>query len=265
MARNKKGSTTDTIVRAAAFIIIGIFLIIYWSKDFMNSFKEPGYLYDQKTQDIKDGAYLQEDIYAALDYFMYEETSRTKYGIELSSSTTSYYYIVPVLTEDADDLYMAVEVNAADEAAMAAVCDNTYNYLMGELSDEELMNITYHVTGNIRNMEQEELDFMVEWFQQTEYLGTTDTTEIMNYIHPVMLEKYNGSSARAMIIVGVVFILIGTVILLVLNNARRKKKQAEATIAADAQANAAYTDPYAQNENAYSQESDLFNSTYNNQ
>lgn len=263
MARNKKGSTTDTIVRAVAFIIIGIFVIIYWSKDFMNSFKEPAYLYAQKTEDIKDGTYLQEDIYAALDYFMYEETSRTKYGIELSSSTTSYYYIVPVLTEDAGDLYMAVEVNAADEAAMTSVCDNTYSYLMGELSDEEFGSTTYHVTGSVRNMEQEELDYMIDWFQQTQYFGTTDADEIMNYIHPVMLEKYSGDSARAMIIVGAVFILIGTIILVVVNNAHRKKKQAEAIIAADAQANAAYDDPYAQN--AYSQDSDLYNSTYNNQ
>lgn len=263
MARNKKGSTTDTIVRAVAFIVIGIFLIIYWSKDFVNSFKEPAYLYEQKTEDIKDGTYLQEDIYAALDYFMYEETSRTKYGVELSSSTTSYYYIVPVLTEDAGDLYMAVEVDAADEAAMTSVCDNTYNYLMGELTDEEFMNTTHHVTGSIRNMEQEELDFMIEWFQQTEYFGTTDADEIMNYIHPVMLEKYSGTSARAMVIVGAVFIVIGSVILIVVNNARRKKKEAEAVIAAAAQ-NATYTDPYAQTENTYSQDSDLYNSTYNN-
>ena len=268
MARNKKSSTADTIVRAVAFIVIGIFLIIYWSKDFMNSFKEPAYLYEQKTADIKEGAYLQEDIYAALDYFMYEETSRTKYGIELSSSTTSYYYIVPVLTEDAGDLYMAVEVDAADEATMTTVCDNTYSYLMGELSDEEFMNTTFHVTGNIRNMEQEELDFMVEWFQQTQYFGTTDTAEIMNYIHPVMLEKYNGTSARAMVIVGIVFIAIGSVILVVFNNIRRKKKESEAIIAEAAQSlesNTAYADPYAQTENTYSQDSDLYNSTYNNQ
>ena len=264
MARiQKQNSLTDTIVRGAAFIIIGIVLIIFMAKDLFNSFKEPAYLYDQKTADITEGAYLQEDIFAALDYFMYEETSRTKFGIELSSSTTSYYYIVPVLTEDAGDLYMAVEVPAEDEAALSSVCDSTYLYLMGELSDEEFGTNTYHVTGNIRNMKQEELDYMVEWFSQTEYFGTTDTNEIMNYIHPVMLEKYNGTTARIMTVLGLVFILIGAIILKVAANARRKQKETDAAVAASL-ANAAYDNSSAVAENVSSQEANLYNSTYDN-
>ena len=263
MFNKKSSSTSDTIVRAAALIVAGIFIIIYWSKDFVNSFKDPAYLYDQKTEDIKEGAYLQEDVYAALDYFMYEETNRSKYGVKLSSSTTSYYYIVPVLTEDAGDLYMAVEINAVDEDEMAAICDNTYDYLMGKLTDEEFVSTSFHVTGNIRNMDQEELDFMIEWFRMTEYFGTTDEAEIMKYIHPVMLEKYNGSFARIIVIVAGVFIVIGAVILLVLNNNLRKKKEADAALAEAISENTAFSDPYAQPENTYSQDSDLFNSTYN--
>ena len=230
MFKKKKSSPTDTLVRIGAFIVIGIVLIILSAKDLINSFKEPAYLFDQKTEAITEGAYLQEDIYAALDYFMYEETSRKKFGVELSSSISSYYYIVPVLTEDAGELYMAVEIPAEDEAEMVSVCDDTYNYLIGELSDAEFGSNSYHVIGNIRNMKQEELDFMVEWFQQTEFLGTTDTNEIMNYIYPVMLEKYNGTVARIMVILGIVFVLIGGICLKIYFNTRRKQKEAAADL-----------------------------------
>lgn len=261
MLRNKKtNNTTDTIVRGSAFIIIGIIMIIFFSKDLFRSFNEPEYLFDQTISDIKDGTYYQEDIYAALDYFMYEETSRTKYGIELSSSTTSYYYIVPVLTEDSENLYMAIEISADDENAMSSVCDNTYRYLMGELTDEEFQNTTYHVTGNIRNMEQEEIDYMIEWFQQTQYFGTTDANEIMNYIHPVMLEKYNGSTARIMTIVAIVFILIGSVILTILYKARRKQKAAKTAQLE----NMAYNDSFTQANTTDTPESNLYNPTYDN-
>ena len=265
MFRKKIANSSDTGIKAVIFIILGLILIIYWSKDFISSFKEPAYLFEQKTEDIKKGAYLQEEIYAALDYFMYEETSRTKYGIELSSRTTSYYYIIPVLTEDAGDLYMAVEINARDEEKMSSICDNTYNYLMGELSDEEFISSTYHVTGKIRNMEQEELDYMVEWFQHTEYFGTTDTAEIMNYIHPVMLEKDNGSAARIIVILGAVFILIGAVILIVLNMIRRKKNESETILNETIEVNNSFSDTYAQPKNTYSQDYDFYNSTYDNQ
>lgn len=244
MARHTKANTTDAFIRGIAFIIIGICVIIFSAKDFFNSFKEPVYLYDLKTEEITDGAYVQEYIYAALDYFMYEETTRSQYGVEVSSNISSYYYIVPVLTEDAEELYMAVEVGSADESAMNSVCDDTYAYLMGEMSEAAFGFNSHHVTGNIRDMEEEEIQYMVEWFQQSEYFGTTDAEEIKSYIYPVMLEKYNGSTARVMVILGAVFIAIGTFIMIHFSKVRRRQK-------AENESSTTYSTTY---DNGYSQQ-----------
>lgn len=260
----KNTSPAMTMIRGAILLIAGIVMIIISAKDVFNSFTEPQYLYDMSTEEIKDGEYVQEYIYAALDYFMYEETTRSKYGIELSSNVSAYYYIVPVLTADAEELYMAVEVGASAESAMNSICDDTYMYLMGEMSDSEFGYNSYHVKGNIRDMKNDELSYMVDWFQDTEYFGTTNRDEIKQYIYPVVLEKYNGTSSRVMMIIGAIFTLIGALIVIFVSAATRRLKKTEMSTQeityenGNAQPNVYTTnDGYVQNQEQY-----LYNSTY---
>ncbi len=226
MARQKDVSTE--MWRGISFLVVGIIMVVFYARDLFNSFIEPNYLYELSIDDIKDGAYVQEDIYAALDYFMYEETTRTKYGVEMSSNVTSYFYIVPVLTADVEqELYMAVEVGSAAEKAMNSICDDTYEYLIGEMEEYQFGYNTYHVTGSIRNMKSEELQYMVEWFQSTEYFGTTNAEEIKQYILPVVLKKYNGTMARVMVVIGGILTLVGFLMVRHCSDVRRRQKKEE--------------------------------------
>lgn len=225
---SQKKDVSTELWRGIAFVVIGIIVIIYFAKDVINSFTEPPYMYDLSVEDVKDGTYVQDEIYVALDYFMYEETSRTRYGVKTSSYISSYYYIVPVLTEDVEEeLYMAVEVSSSAENAMNAICDDTYAYLTGELPESQFGYKTYPVKGSIRDMKSEELQYMVEWFQETQYFGTTNAEEIKQYIVPVVLEKYNGTMARVAVVVAAIFVLIGLLMVKHCSGVRRRQKKEE--------------------------------------
>lgn len=226
MGRNTKTDSGTEFLKGIGIIIVGIFIIFGTADAVANSFKEPPSLYDLRTEELQVGEYVQEDLYAALDYFMYEETIRTKYGIEVSSRVSAYYYIIPVLSENKEELYMAVEVPASAEPEMYSICEDTLLLLSGRMKATQFGHNTYHVRGRLRNMKEEELQYMTEWFQETEFFGTTNATEIRKHIYPVMLQKDDTISSRIFMIMGFVFIIVGLFMVKGNSGVRRKKNEA---------------------------------------
>lgn len=216
MGNNNGTNTSRELGSGITLIVVCILLIIVNARDVFNSFMTPKDLYELPLENVTKNAYVYADIDAALDYFMYEEVSRMKYGVEMSSHVSSYYYIIPI----GEYQYMAVEVDASDASTMNRICDETYNYLIGE--ENKLGLFRYRATGSLRDMKDDEIQFMVEWFQSTEYFGTTDKNEIMEYIYPIMLKKDNSTVAKVMLVVG---LILGFVGLLMVNHCRKKQKR----------------------------------------
>lgn len=225
MGRNAKTNSGTEFLKGIGIIIVGIFMIFGTADAVANSFKEPPSLYDLRTEELQVGEYVQEDLYAALDYFMYEETTRTKYGIEVSSRVSAYYYIIPVLSENKEELYMAVEVPASAEPEMYSICEDTLSLLSGNMKPTQFGHNTYHVRGKLRNMKEEELQYMTEWFQETVFFGTTNAAEIRNHIYPVMLQEDDTILSRILMITGFVFIIIGISMVKGNSGVRRKKNE----------------------------------------
>lgn len=95
------------------------------------------------------------EIYAVYDCFAEYETSNGK---------IYDYYVIPYGEEG--DSYIAVRVNEAKAAELDDICDDTWEYLMGE---SDTLDRTATVTGNLRPMDGDELYYYEDWFKEMEF------------------------------------------------------------------------------------------------
>ena len=114
-------------------LLVGITLIISSFKHFLYTFKEPLAIEKLTTNELKKGVLVKDDIFAILDHFAYDEINLTKLGNKLSSHMSTYYYIVPVLTKDSEELYMAMEVTASKEEQIKTILEDTAAYISGKI------------------------------------------------------------------------------------------------------------------------------------
>ena len=74
------------------------------------------------------------------------------------------YYIIPY-GEDWEN-YMAVRVKESKAAELDSICDDTWEYLMG---NDVSLDRTVSVKGNVRSMDYDESRYFKEWFEDMEF------------------------------------------------------------------------------------------------
>lgn len=208
-------------------LIIGIVLVVALRKDMKAGFMKPYDIYaeDADAKDIKKGDAVSTEIYAVLDTFGTLETTRKTNGA-VTSRSYSYFYIIPVFDEY-ETYYIAVKVSSDDRSVFERIADDTWDFLNGERDDFTKTPFAY--SGNINKLSDEAYDYMLEWFQDANWFGTTDLDEIKEYVWPLCLEPLSFSTVRVMGIIAILLIVIGAAlfVLYFVTGKKRKEEQAQ--------------------------------------
>lgn len=209
MAKTKQKSARNELFLklGIGFLIIGVLFIWLNKDDFRAGFMKPYDIYaeDADANEFKVGDAVSTEIYAVLDNFGTLETTHTKNGA-VTSRSYSYYYIIPVFDEY-ETYYIALKSSADDKSTYDDICDDTWDYLQGYTDD--FTSYPYEITGSIHKLDDEAYGYLVDWFVESEWLGTTDEDDIKEYVWPMCIEKRSMSVVRTFNIIGIAGIVLG--------------------------------------------------------
>ena len=169
----KKKSWKKSIL--ATIIILAVAVLIWLNSldGVFDLIMGPQTLEEIEVEDI-NSQYVETDIYFVMDCFAEYVTKSSQTNIE---RTQWLYYIIPV----GDEEYMAVRVNPEVGDILDDICDETWDYLMYNIYPVT----TYHMTGKITRMSDEELTHYYDWFEEA---GFTQA-EIDQYALPYMIQN----------------------------------------------------------------------------
>ena len=209
MAKTKQKSVKNEafLKFGFVFLIIGAMFIYLNRTNLRAGFMKPYDIYaeDADANDFKLGDAVKTEIYAVMDNFGTLETTHTKNGA-VTSCSYSYYYIIPVF-DDYDTYYIALKSNADDKSTYDDICDDTWDYLYGNTDD--FTKYSYEITGSIQKLDDKAYDYMIDWFVESEWLGTTDVDDIKEYVWPMCIEKRSMPVVRTFSIIGIAGIVFG--------------------------------------------------------
>lgn len=169
----KKRSLKKSLLSTIIVLAIGVALALMSFDGIFDLIKGPKTLDDIPASDIKS-QYVESDVYVVMDCFAEYVTKNTKTNVE---TTDWLYYVIPVGEEE----YMAVRVKPKVGRVLDDICDDTWSYLGGELT--ELTNYET-VTGKIRKMKDKELDHYYDWFTEAGF----SQAEIDQYALPYVIQ-----------------------------------------------------------------------------
>lgn len=197
----KQKSIKKSLVSVILLMVIGIVLIVVEFSNFKSLMNGHVKFETLAPEEINEDLIVDASITANFGAFIEEYEENTKTHV---TRTTSLYYIIWTGDEDAEDFrYMGVKVPVADESAMEAMAEATYNY---EYSDP----IEY--SGAINKMTDEEYGYFKDYFLES---GFTEE-EIEDYTLPYYIQvgALTGGAAVSVYVIlgiGVVLLLIGII------------------------------------------------------
>lgn len=162
-------------------LCIGLFYLC--GTDFLAALQSPIDFNEAAAEELKPGKRVEGEVYAILDQFAEEEswTERSD-GSRSAKKTSKKYYIIPVGEQE----YMGYAASSPNFSQCNKIVDATFDYLTGATDMIDADSIP--VSGKTVKMDDDLTQWMVEWFQEQEYFGTTDAEEIKAYIVPAMIE-----------------------------------------------------------------------------
>lgn len=209
-------------IRLITAALVGIVLLIVGIADIISAtaFKsDVRKSYDNYENDITVMAGSEyeknQNVYGDILYlygcFCEETTTNTTYGIETSSRTSGYYYLMPIISEnETEEKYITILVKNSDSAYMLdAISDDTYDFLCGE---EDIDWHDYFIIGKVKPLESDVREFMIDWFKENEWFDSYDDSEMNKYIVPYQIEEYDPDAATKS---GTIFLVIGLIVIAV--------------------------------------------------
>lgn len=124
---------------------------------------------DDIPQTQLHNTYASSDISAVYDCFAEYESS---------DGQTYEYYIIPYGTEWEN--YIAVRVKESKASDFDAICDDTWEYLMG--NEDITLDRTVSVKGNVRLMDYDESKYYKDWFKDMEFNDDEIKEYAINYV-----------------------------------------------------------------------------------
>ena len=156
------------------------------------------------------------------NYGAFAEEYETTLGIRTSDKSEKLYYIIPVGETGQFIAYLTTGENYDD---MSQLLVDTIDYNASKISSIKGVE----AKGRMHQMSKNTKKYMVQYFQETNLLGTTDQDTIKKYISPYVLEYESSLMIRpAMIVAGVILLL--DVAWLFLPRSFGKKKKEEIAI-----------------------------------
>ncbi|MBP3542999.1 MAG: hypothetical protein J6J86_02105 [Lachnospiraceae bacterium] len=207
------------------FSIFAVIMLFVGGFDCIASFKTPVDLYGETTNvsDITRTTPVEADVYAVLDCFVTEKTTTTKNGT-VTGTDYDYYYIIPAYDGD-ETYYVGIKVPEDEDYEYDEICNQTWEWLMGDIDD--IGEKTVHAEGCLKKMDDELYDYMVEWFEESEWFESD--SDIEKYALPLYLDPVKFSSTRTMTIVAVGTLVVCLVLFIVFGKIEKKQtKKAQA-------------------------------------
>ena len=161
-------------------------------KDVLAHFKDPIDLNQAQINDLKKMDHVTMDVTASLGSAVVEiSTEKNKYtGKEVSSHESGRFYLVPVLEEDAEGMWIdrvfMIKVNSKGFAALDKATDEFFNWVDDE-NAEYPTEVLYSVDGRVEPMSQQHDDYLTEYLGE---LGLNRSVVGTYYIEPIMDTKF---------------------------------------------------------------------------
>jgi hypothetical protein len=202
---------------------LGIVLTIFETNTFLYSFREEIDINKSQENQINETNRYYGDISAIVDCY----AVKSDYVKNGSSSPFLYlqdnncYYILPI----ADNKYIGLEVSSYKREDYDNLVEETQKYIQGETTALDTTLISFQ--GIARKMTQDESELFYSWFIETKFLGTTDKSEIQNYIILYNLSAKPFTAARILFITGILLFSIAIILLISSFIRLRNKSKAE--------------------------------------
>ncbi|ROR30428.1 hypothetical protein EDD66_10279 [Mobilisporobacter senegalensis] len=192
----KKESLKKVRTKILLYLGICIVLIGIFHRCFLNLMEGPR---DFNTLSIEElpNSYIKGEFYFLIDNF-------AQYYIENESgkeSVTENYYIIPVGEEE----YMALEIDTGNAAESERICNETYEYIMGN-TDTPPTGIK--LKGTINKMPDEVYEYYEDWFQTSGFLGEPTEEEINRVALPYIIQVDYIGFVDGYIVYGVLALII---------------------------------------------------------
>ena len=155
-----------TIILAIATVVL--FLINGAAIPQLFSMLSGGTNLDDIPRNALSDTIASSEISAVYDCFAeYEDSDGKIYG----------YYIIPYGEEWEN--YIAVRVKESKASELDSICDDTWEYLMG---NDVSLDRTVSVKGNVRSMDYDESKYFKEWFEDMEFSEDEIDEYAVNYV-----------------------------------------------------------------------------------
>lgn len=193
------------IIICAALFIAGIGTLVSAASDSAKAASGLTDFNSMKPSDFEEGMMVSGTVYEILDEFAYYETYEETFGYKHNERVTSHYYIVPMYGCE-EPMYIGVELSNSELVSKANIlCDQTWNYY--DYGVEPEVWEEFFITGKVKPMEGELLDYFYEWFMYGDEESTR--ADYAPYICPYIITHYKVDTMPTRIIVGAVLTVIG--------------------------------------------------------
>lgn len=167
----------------------------------VNSTKEPIALEEVNFSGDIEGLYVTGTIYGIYDYYCEE----TEDNVVISRE---------YLTDAGDNYYIALRAEGDDMTDANTLMDATYAYFMGEDDGSLLAANQYEITGIIKKMPTDSLQFYHEYIEWDSLDAESQSNFLPYYIDINKLGNYDAQGTMIMAVAGGVMFLIGVVFLI---------------------------------------------------
>ncbi len=205
-------------------LLTGIAGMFLWQSvpEWFVTMKAPVDFTEMPDEDIRAGVHVEGEVYALLGDFASEQTWTERGDGSVSPKTTSkVYFVLPVGNQS----FIGVQVSSANRRAYSDISDATLAYLWGET--EYIESVPAAFDGRLVKMDDALYQYLIEWFQDTEYFGTTDEAAIKTCVLPyLMVPKSPGLYTLLAIGGGVLLVDILAIVLALRRRSQRRAQQA---------------------------------------
>ena len=197
--------------------VVSIVAIIFSCKYVLRSFQEPIDMYGKDFDITKDhiGERIEGDVpFSAGQCVQLTKTTSNK-GFKTTSET--YYYAIPVNGEDPEYYYyICIEVNKKDCKPFDTLA---MNFFLGQQG-------SHKIEGTLKELDDEVYEHTIDYFK--DLYPDMSEEELRTYVRPICFEMENYSTAKYILILDIVLLVI-TIILWVTFILSRRTKNASAT------------------------------------
>ena len=192
-----------------AFIVIavmGIFLLVMSIRDKIELSKPPANIEEMTEKDFYNGRFVEGDIYEIWGEYATLKESKSMFGIQYSTKTTSHYYLMPLETSyiTGEPKFISLSVRDSNDMFTAEKMAGEFeDYANTNFEDISKFVTTMHVKGKITKLPKDGIKIFDDTLNELGFSSTTDA------VHYVINVGNDGSGTSYALIIGIVVTLVG--------------------------------------------------------